>query len=72
MKDGQMMTMKNGDTTTLETMDKSVTLNNEATVMTDGTIKMTDGTTKMLKEGWYVDMDGKIGMTKNMLGRHKM
>lgn len=29
--------------------------------MTDGTVKMADGTTKMVKEGHYVDMDGKNG-----------
>jgi X-X-X-Leu-X-X-Gly heptad repeat protein len=72
MKDGQMMKVKHGDTTTMKIMDKSVTLNNGATVMTDGTVKMADGTTKMLKEGWYVDIDGKMGMMKKMMTEDKM
>jgi len=72
MKDGQMMILKHGDTTMMKTMDKSVTLNNGATVMTDGTVKMADGTTKMLKEGWYVDMDGKMGKMKKMMAEDKM
>jgi hypothetical protein len=72
MKDGQMMSMKHDDTTTMKVMDKSVTLNNGAMVMTDGTVKMVDGTTKMLKEGWYVDTDGKMGMTKTMMNKDRM
>jgi len=72
MKDGQMMKMKHGDTTMMKSMDKSVTLNNGTTVMTDGTVKMADGTTKMLKDGWYIDMDGKIGMMKKMMNKDIM
>jgi hypothetical protein len=72
MKDGKMMMMKHGDTTMMKMMDKSVMLNNGATVMMDGTVKMADGTTKMLKEGWYVDMDGKMGKMKKMMTEDKM
>jgi len=67
-----MMVLKHGDTTTMKLMDKSVTLNNGSTVLTDGTVKLADGTTKMLKEGWYVDADGKIGMLKDMVNKDKM
>jgi hypothetical protein len=71
MKDGKMMMLKHGDTTMMMAMDTSVILNNGATVMTDGTVKMVDGTTKMLKEGWYVDMDGKIGKMKKAMDDDK-
>ena len=72
MKDGKMMMMKHGDTTMMKMMDKSVMLNNGATVMMDGTVKMADGTTKMLKEGWYVDMDGKMRKMKKVMMEDKM
>ena len=71
MKDGKMMILKQGDTTMMMAMDTAVNLNNGATVMTDGTVKMVDGTTKMLKEGWYVDMDGKIGKMKKVMDNDK-
>ena len=63
MENGKVMTMKNGKETT---MSKDMTLSNGAVVMTDGTVKMKDGTTKMLKEGQYVDANGKMGMKGDM------
>jgi hypothetical protein len=63
MKDGKMMMMKHGETGMMM-MEKSVKLHNGVTVMRDGNLKMADGTMKMMKEGHYVDMDGKIGMMK--------
>ena len=68
MKDGKMMLVKHGDSIM---MDSTVTLNNGAMVMTDGTIKMKDGTTKMLQEGYYIDMDGKMGMLKKKTEKEK-
>ena len=68
-QDGKMMVMKNGKMTM---MSKSMMLTNGSTVMADGTIKMSDGTTKMLKEGEYVDMDGKMGMMKNNMKKSGM
>ena len=63
MENGKVMSLKNGKEMT---MGKSMMLSNGATVMTDGTVKMKDGTTTMLKEGQYVDMNGKMGMISDM------
>jgi X-X-X-Leu-X-X-Gly heptad repeat protein len=72
MKDSLMMVVRHGDTTSMKQMDKSVTLNNGTTIMTDGTVKMTDGTTKLLKEGWYIDEDGKIDRMRQIALADKM
>ena len=70
MKDGKMMTMKGGKTMM---MSKDMKLSNGEMVMTDGSVKMTDGTTSMLKEGQYIDMNGKMGMVSDMkMGNMKM
>lgn len=61
MKNGLALHVKNGDTTTLSSPLK---LNNGGLVMPDGTIKLSDGTTKKLKEGEYIDIDGKMGKVK--------
>jgi hypothetical protein len=63
MEKGKVMSMKNGKEMA---MSKNMMLSNGATIMTDGTVKMKDGTTTMLKEGQYVDMNGKIGMMSDM------
>jgi hypothetical protein len=60
LKDGRLMVMKKGDSSTMRPMRRQVTLNNGAKVATDGTVTMTDGTTMRLKEGWSVDADGKM------------
>ena len=72
MKDGKMMILKHGDTTMMTMMNRTVLVNNGATVMVDGTVILADGTSKMLQEGWYVDMDGKMGMMTKRLKENKM
>lgn len=72
MKDGKMVKVPHGDTAMVTMMDSSVMLTNGATVMTDGTVKSSDGTTKMLKEGQYVDTDGKWGKMKKMMKKEGM
>jgi hypothetical protein len=67
MKDRKMMILKHGDTTTMTMMKSTVLVNNGATVMVDGTVILADGTTKMLQEGWYVDMDGEMGMLRKRM-----
>ncbi len=69
MKNGKMMVMKHGKAMM---MSNSVKLNNGTMVMKDGTVKMVDGNTQMLKEGQYVDMDGKMGMMKMNMKKDKM
>jgi len=61
---GKIMMMKDGKSMM---MTSSMTLKNGTTVMPDGTIKMADGTTKMLKDGEYIDIDGKMGMMKKTM-----
>ena len=63
MKDGKVMVVK-GSSEMM--MNKTMTLSNGEMVMKDGTLKMKDGTTMMLKEGQYVDMNGKMGMMSDM------
>jgi uncharacterized Zn ribbon protein len=57
MKDGQMMTIKHGDTTML---DSSMKMKNGTMVMSDGTVKMKNGKTMQLKNGDCVMMDGTV------------
>lgn len=61
VKDGKVMIMRHGEK---KVLDSTINLGNGAMVSPDGTVKMSDGTTKMIKEGEYVDMDGKMGMMK--------
>ena len=63
MKDGKMMVMKDGQHTELS---EDMTLGNGTMVMKDGSVKMSDGTTKMLKNGDWLDMDGKMGTMDKM------
>ena len=71
MKDGKVMMMRHGDTA-MTTIDKTATLNNGATITPDGNVKMADGSSIMLKEGQYVDIDGKMGKVKKMWPKDKM
>jgi hypothetical protein len=63
MENGKVMAVKHGKEMTLT---QNMMLKNGATIMPDGTVKMKDGTMSMLKEGQYVDVDGKMGMMKDM------
>jgi|KBSMisStaDraftv2_1062788.scaffolds.fasta_scaffold00393_6 hypothetical protein len=63
-ENGKIMMMKDGKTAMMTT---TLTLKNGTTVTSDGTIKMVDGTTKALKDGEYIDMDGKTGMMKKSM-----
>jgi hypothetical protein len=70
MKDGKMMVVKDGKTMS---MNMDMTLGNGTMVMKDGTVKMKDGSTQMLKEGQYIDKNGKVGMMKmDKMGDGKM
>jgi uncharacterized cupredoxin-like copper-binding protein len=59
MKDGKVISMKGGKEATLV---KTTKLSNGEMIMKDGNIKMKDGSMMMLKEGQYVDVNGKMGM----------
>lgn len=65
MKDGQVMTVKDGQKTKL---DRTMTLANGTTVAPDGTIKWANGKTKLLKEGQCIYMDGKMGKMNDKMG----
>ena len=53
MKDGQMMLIKNGDSTL---MDENVTLSSGGVVMKDGLVKYQNGKTVQLKNGQYINL----------------
>ena len=57
MKDGKMMMMKDGKTMP---MDKTMTMKNGTTCMTNGECMMKDGTKMTMKEGECIGMDGKM------------
>jgi hypothetical protein len=57
MKDGKVIQKMDGKEMVVE---KDITLKNGTVVMPDGTVKHADGTTVALKEGDYVNMEGKI------------
>ncbi|HXB44437.1 MAG TPA: DUF6799 domain-containing protein [Puia sp.] len=59
MKDGKVISMKGGKEATLA---KTTKLSNGEMIMKDGNVKMKDGSMMMLKEGQYVDVNGKMGM----------
>ena len=65
MKNGQVMSMKNGQKMKIE---RTMTLTNGTTVAPDGTINWPNGKTGMLKEGQCIYMDGKIGKMKDKMG----
>jgi hypothetical protein len=64
MKDGQVMSMKDGQKMKL---DQTMTLTNGTTIAPDGTIKWPNGKTAMLKEGQCIYMDGKMGKMKDKM-----
>jgi hypothetical protein len=59
MKDGKMMHMKSGK---MMPMDKDFTMKNGTRCMTNGEFIMKNGEKMKLKEGEYMDMNGKTGM----------
>ena len=63
MKDGNMMTMKNGK---MMEMENDVTMKNGTVCMKDGTCKMKNGKTMMMKNGDKYYMDGRMGKTGKM------
>ena len=62
MKDSKMWQIKAGEKSELT---EDVTLANGTIVMANGTVKSTDGQTTTLKNGQFVDLDGKIGEWKD-------
>jgi hypothetical protein len=60
MQDGKMMAM-----------DKDMTMKNGTMVMADGKVKMKSGKTMMLKDGYCVDMNGKVIKGMKMKGMKK-
>ncbi len=68
-QNGKIMMMKDGK---MMMMSTTMTLRTEPWSCPDGTVKMADGTTKMLKEGEYIDMDGKMGMMKKSMSKSNM
>lgn len=59
MKDGKVISIKGGKEAALV---KTTKLNNGEMIMKDGNLKMKNGSMMMLKEGQYVDVNGKMGM----------
>ncbi len=57
MRAGKLMMIKDGKEILVE---KAVMMSNGITIMSDGTILKKDGSKSMLKEGEYMDMNGKI------------
>ncbi len=62
MENGNMMVMKNGETTP---MSQDMTMTNGTVVMTNGSVKMKDGKTMQLKNDECVYMDGHMGHVKH-------
>lgn len=58
LKEGKVWEFKNGQKSEVTT---NVTLTNGSTLKTDGTVVTSDGQSTTLKEGQYVDVNGKIG-----------
>ena len=58
MKDGKMITMKDGKST--GPMHQDMLTTNGHKVMPDGTMKMPDGKEMRMKEGQMMAMDGKM------------
>lgn len=64
MQDGKMMRIQDGNLTPLT---ETMTLNNGAKVMPDGSVTMADGKTMMLHNGQHMSLDGTVmdhGMKK--------
>lgn len=60
-KDGKLMMRKYG---TISHVTQEVTLANGTTISTDGIITWKNGKTQTLKEGEWVDMNGKVHYIK--------
>ncbi|HUZ59303.1 MAG TPA: DUF6799 domain-containing protein [Hanamia sp.] len=60
-KNGKMVMSKNG---TKSEVNQAVTLANGTTLSTDGKVTWQDGKSKTLKDGEWVDMNGKIHSKK--------
>lgn len=63
MKKGQLLEVQHGRQTPVK---RDVTLVNGTTIHRNGKIDDSNGKTKWLKEGQYIQMDGKIDYLKNM------
>lgn len=63
MKNGKMIEVQHSKQTPLK---KSITLVNGTTIHVNGKINDSNGKTKWLKEGQYIEMDGKIDDLKEM------
>ncbi len=63
MKKGQLLEVQHGRQTPVK---RNITLVNGTTIHTNGKIDDSNGKTKGLKEGQYIQMDGKIDYLKNM------
>jgi len=63
MKDGKMMSVKNGKKMP---MDKDMTMKNGTKCMTNGDCVMKDGKTMKMKEGECMDMSGKVDKCEKM------
>jgi hypothetical protein len=61
MKDGKMMVIRDGKTTT---MDKEMTLSDGTRVMSDGKVMMKDGSTKILRDGESILLESRPGKMK--------
>lgn len=58
MKNGKMMTVKNGQLSMLK--ENEMTMSNGTKIMSDGTYIKKDGTKMTLNEGQHMDMSGNI------------
>lgn len=63
MKSGKLIEVQHGQQTPVR---KNITLVNGTTIHLNGKIDDSNGKTKWLKEGQYIQMDGKIDYLKNM------
>jgi hypothetical protein len=69
MKDGKMMVMKDGKTMP---MDKTMTMSNGTSCMTNGQCTMKDGSTMMMKEGDCMETNGEMCTDKmKMMEKNK-
>ena len=59
MKDGMMLTIKDGQ---MSRMQEDLEYDDGTTVKTDGTVILSDGTTLVLPEGMMITVDGRLQM----------
>ncbi|HEY3476127.1 MAG TPA: DUF6799 domain-containing protein [Anaerolineales bacterium] len=57
MQDGRVMIMKNGE---LIPMKQGMTTTDGTRIMPDGTLRMADGTTRMMEEGEMMIIAGEV------------